>query len=859
MTKLFRKRFFFVFLILVFLSGCPGINDGLRLFAQESQESAQAQKSSPDSENQTQADNPFGVTTDNTEDQKAVVSATATPDIEEIQPEDSVKKEMGRVEKLAWTIGKALLPTLAVMAFGAAVACPLAWIVVGSVVIGAATAGITTFAYEKRMNQFREEGKKKADDKIWRDVSIAAAVEGAMAPFSMLSAGFVKAVGPTTVKSIVTAAAKVGATQFVGGTISNLARGGVTNLWYNHYYNYDEEEKSLKNELDQLKSLKNPSADQEYRIVEIMQRLDSLEKEKYTKDNFLKDQKKTAVSAAISGVLGGAATQIASNQNWAKIASDKLFKSPKNSGMVARAVVSNPFAFVSGSANAVMQKREIDQEIEKCRRLQSEFPEGSPVHGYYEDKIGGLEKAREQINVMASGKNAMINNMAVQSAGLTVAVARARLWDLPHARREQIDKKMKEKMPEWQQAQKIKAKADALRSNPPRRENYSSREAYRQAIANHKQAVSSLDNQYKAAKVIAVDSESSLEGKALREQLAAQVDAEIDLRRRTDLAKSLGDEEYLKFKMEEIKKRSESEGQTMSDEEIRNLAVKEFKQEYEAAAKSSASKLAKMEEKLTLRKDKEELEGKIITDENGKKYVVLEDGAGNERYRRAIEEPKVTWYNKFFQKDPAERELREIAAAQRIADAGGAMVKPSEYRSSYVDMKVNELKAQGYTNDQVNAQMGSIVSEADSAMLNTFGGSWSSAVQAEMLSAGLSRAKYNNGEPPDLQGIYNTFHSTAQTKIIQEFQKELTNQAKAYTLTPIKNKITGGKNDTFFEKYMNTTLDKTFNEAVKKNSDKQVKKLFENVEKTTTEAVGEAVTEATYDYEGNLVEKEAED
>jgi hypothetical protein len=834
-----RKKVLHVVLILVFLAGCPGISDGLRLLAQDQQPVA----------SQSQAtESPFAVATEAPGEQSAKVKVS---EVSEEKPvvEEPIKKEMRRAEKLAWTIGKALLPTLAVMAFGAAVACPLAWVVVGSVVIGAAASGIVTFAYEKRMNQFRDEGKKKSDDKIWRDVSIAAAVEGAMAPFSLLSAGFVKAIGPTTVKSIVTAAAKVGATQFVGGTISNIAGGSVTNLWYDHYYNYDEEEKSLKEELNSINSKDDPTNDDNWRVVEIMQRLDALKKEKYTMQNFIDAEKKTAVSAAVSGVLGGAATQIAANQNWAKIASDKLFKSPKNSGMVARAVVSNPFAFMSGSANAAMQKREIDREIEKCRRLQSRYTEGSAVWAYYEDKILGLESAKSSINMISSGKEAMINNMAVQSAGLTVAVARARLWDLPHARRAEIDKKMKESSPEWQLAGKIKVKADALRSNPPARENYRSRDAYRQAVKQHNLEIDRLDEQYNAAKVIAVEADSSLEGKARREQVTAQVDADLELRRKIDLAKSLGDEAYLNFKMAEIKKRAAANQQNLSDEEIRRQAVEEFKQEYASAAEKDAKKLAAMEEKLTLRKEKEELEGKIVTDEKGKKFVVLEDANGNERYRRAIDEPKVTWYNRFFQKDPATREQREIETALRIAEAGGAMVKPSAYRSSYVDMKVNEMKAQGYTDEQINANMGDIVNEADAAMINTFGGSWSSAAQAEMLAAGLTRAKYNNGEPPDLQAIYNTFQATAQTKIINEFQKELTSQAKEYTLTPVKNAITGGKNDTFFEKYVNSTLEKTFDETVKKTADKKVKDLYEKVEESATEAVKKTVTDATYDYE----------
>lgn len=786
------RRLFHLVLILAFLGACPGISDGIQLWAQSSQNESAQGNSVPQQSVSAANDDPFAVNTSTSQEQ-AFVQVASTTELPEV--EAAKKKEMGRVEKLAWTIGKALLPTLAVMAFGAAVVCPLAWIIVGSVIIGAATAGITTFAYENRMNQFREEGKKKSKDKILRDVSIAAAVEGAMAPFSMLSAGLVKAIGPATFKTICTAAAKAGAVQFVGGTISNVARGTVTNLWYDHYYNYDEEEKQLKTELEKLHKNTSPSDEEKIRAVEIMQRLDALEKERYTMTNFINAEKKTAVTAAISGIIGGGVTQIAGNQNWAKIASDKLFKSPKNAGLIAKAVVSNPFAFVSGSANAVLQKREMDTEIARCRRMQEGYAPGSPGHTYYEDKIKGLEDAKAKIDLMKSGTDAMVNNLAVQSAALTVAVARARLWDLPRARSTEIEKKMKENSPEWQKAQDIKACADALRSEAPKRWQFNTRAEYNKALASHKQMVTKLDTEYKAAKVLAVESEKSLSGKALREQVVEEVDNGIILKRRIDLAKSLGDEEYLKFKMEEIKKKAAEQEIELDEAEIRRQAVEEFKEEYTAAAKASADKLAGMEGKLTLRKIGKDLKGKIVTDEEGKKFVVLEDADGVEQYRRAVTEPKETWLNKFFQKDPAERDLKEIENAYRIANSAGAMVKPTDYRASYVEMKVNELKAKGYTNEQVNVEMTGILKEANGAMLNTFGGSWKAAAQAEMLGAGLTRAKYNNGEPPDLHAIYNAFQTTAQAKIIAEFQKELSNQAKEYTLAPIRNQLTKSKDD----------------------------------------------------------------
>lgn len=853
--KLKLSKVLAVVLLFSFLASCPGINESIAIYAQEATSTTASQTT--DRQQSDNTTSPFSVDTQVEIDRSSVDQQQAeeqqVSQVEEVVSEPE-KKEMGRIEKLAWTIGKALLPTVAVMAFGAAVVCPLAWVVVGSVVIGAATAGITSFAYERRMNHFREEGKKKTADKIWRDVSIAAAVEGALAPFSLLSAGFVKAIGPTTVKSVLTAAAKVGATQFVGGTISNVARGAVTNLWYDHYYNYDDEEKELKQELKKLNQKNNLSEEEKNRVAELLKRLDKLESERYTLKNFIDAERKTAVTAAISGILGGGATQIAGNTRWAKIASDKLFHSPKQSGLVARAVVSNPFAFISGSANAVLQKREIDTEISKCRRLQKQYHPDSPAYDYYEDKIAGLHSAKERIDLIKSGTDSMVKNLAVQSAGLTVAVAKARLWELPRARRETIDQKLREKIPEWQRANKIKAKIDAMESSPPKRSEFRSRTDYFKAIFAHRKEINNLEDQYQAAKVVAVAAEETPEGQALRTNIEAEVDADIALRRRLDLAKSIGDEAYIEFKAKEIKKRLAAEGKSLSEDEVRQRAIDELRSEYSKAATKDAQELAKMEERLTLRKDIEELEGKMVTDKNGGKYVVLVDQQGNERYRRPLDQAKTTWLDRFFKKDPATREQGQITAAHRMANASGAMVKPSKYRSVYVDMKVNELKAQGYSNAQINSRMPQIVSQADQAMIGTFGGSWQSAARAEMLAAGLSRAKYKNGEPPDFETIFDTFESTAQAKIVAEFQKELNNRAKEYALNPIKKKLTGGKNDGFIEKYVNEVLDRTFKETVEKTTKETVNDAYENVDG----AVREVVTEVTHDYDEEETDRESE-
>lgn len=204
--KTFRRNLFHrivgLILMLVILGTSPGIFDAINLHAVHAATAPAAAAPFNENEVKLDADDPLAVSTSNAGAQKTVIELDSEK-VDQLNAEEEAekKKQMSKFEEIAWSIGKALLPTLAVMAFSAAAVCPLAWVVVGAVAIGAATSGILTFAYENRKNQFRSESEKKSQDKIWREVSIQAAISGVMAPFNMLTAGMVQAVGPLTMKN----------------------------------------------------------------------------------------------------------------------------------------------------------------------------------------------------------------------------------------------------------------------------------------------------------------------------------------------------------------------------------------------------------------------------------------------------------------------------------------------------------------------------------------------------------------------------------------------------------------------------------------------------------------------------------
>lgn len=766
LTSKIQKRHLFhrilgLLLIVTMLGASPGIFEALS--------PVHAATATPFSESKVNIDknNPMAVSSATGE--SASATATIAPDVD-----DSFKKrEMSKAEEIAWSIGKALLPTLAVMAFSAAVICPLSWVVIGAVLVGATSAAAITLGYELRKNSFRTEGEKKTMDKILREVSIQAAVSGAMAPFNMLTGGMVQAVGPLTVKTIVQTAAKAGAISFLGSTVSNVAKGTVTNLWYDHYYNYDEREKELNNQIKKLSAIKNPDNKQQQELVAALQELDTIKKEKYTWDNFRKDENKALVSAGISGVLGGIAGRLGAESSWAKIASSKLFGSADKANLISNAVISNPFAFATGAASAAVDKKEILNQIEYNRLVQSKYEKDSPAWLYYESKITELEEAYKGIKLADAGKSAMLSNAAMQAAVVGTSLAKTRLWDLPSQKRQKIQQTYEEENPEWKKTEEVRQQLELKKAARPLPSEYATKREYTQALKQYAADVNSLRNEYQKAKVEASNAQSTPENQQRLKEITQQVSKDIEFNRQAELARALGREQYIDFKMKELSKNPENSG--LSTQELREKAAQAVSQGYDDAAKANALNLAKMEEKL--KRQNMNLVGKVEKGNDGKHYVVVTDDNGVEVARTEYKSGEgAFWTSRLKGGSAAEMKQAEIDNVVRQTYNASAMIKPTTFRNEYVNMRVNQLRAQGYTEQQIDGQLGSIVDQANAKMHQTYGGSWATVTKSEILAAGLEKARYDDGAAPNLN------------KIVDFLKKGLTNK----TISTVESEITGG-------------------------------------------------------------------
>ena len=160
--------------------------------------------------------------------------------------------EMPMWERVAWTIGKSLLPSMGVV-IATALLAPLSPVamVIGGVVTGAALAGVMTYAFEKRMNA-RYRTVKKEDAKIWRDVTVQATVEAVMAPFNLATGGLFGMVGPTVGHAIGKVALTQAGITFVGRALSSQVGGAVKNAWAKYYFKYPEKIEATEARIDEI-------------------------------------------------------------------------------------------------------------------------------------------------------------------------------------------------------------------------------------------------------------------------------------------------------------------------------------------------------------------------------------------------------------------------------------------------------------------------------------------------------------------------------------------------------------------------------------------------------------------------------
>jgi hypothetical protein len=278
-----------------------------------------------------------------------------------------------------------------------------------------------------------------------------------------------------------------------------------------------------------------------------------------------------------------------------------------------------------------------------------------------------------------------------------------------------------------------------------------------------------LRTEYKSAMVVASNAQKKPANRAIRNEISAQVSKEIDFARRTELAKALGTDSYLEFKYKELKDKPENTN--LTEQELRSQAEIAVRQEFAANAKANAERLAYLEKKI--KRTDLELEGNIEKGPDGKRYVVIRDAEGNYVRKRPYQGGEgAYWFDRLTKSSPAELKQAELDRMVKEAYNSASMVRPTTIRNEYVNMKVNDLRAQGYSDAYIDKQMSGIVSAANERLTANYG-SWQNIAKAEILAVGLEKARYDDGASPSVRKILEFVQSQLSAKTISIFQNQL--------------------------------------------------------------------------------------
>ncbi|MBF0406292.1 MAG: hypothetical protein HQM10_02975 [Candidatus Riflebacteria bacterium] len=603
-------------------------------------------------------------------------------------------------EKILWTVGKAIIPTFGVM-FATAFLAPLSPIamIAGGIVTGAALGGMMTYAYEKRMNaKYRETPKE--DAKIWRDVTVQATVEAVMAPFNLATGCLFGMVGPTMGSAIYKVAATQAAISFAGAGLSSVAGGVVKHTWATAYFKYPEKIKANEARINEIMNkhiLANTqlSEDETKEVDKLRNEIITMRGEGYSHQDFLKDMKRSAVSAIISGFAGTVLSdKLYQPGSWADSLSIKVFGTAAQGKQISALLSTMPVNFLGGTSQALVEKNFIDKDIEELRARQASFPYGSAPHQYFEGAIKQLIEKRDSINYVQAGFDSLVNNLAVRSAQLSVQAVKYNIYDAPKVRKQTIEDAYRQNNEEWKKANELYEKYQEVAQESPSPLKIRNPLEFARAYAAHNQKVEVVRRTWLTQCINAQKADAKPENQALMSQITSKYDSELRMNQMLELGRLQGGQAHLNA-MKEVLKSSKPELANLPDEDLSKLAAQAIQKTYFDKAESTSTKLKTMEN--TMNKYEEYKNGKL------------------------------------------EMNMDE---AKRLA-AQNSMISPSQYKAALVEKQVYELKSNGVTWNEVNRRMPEILSSSERQTLNRYGNNWGNLLTAEVLANGMAKYKYD--------------------------------------------------------------------------------------------------------------------
>lgn len=668
-------------------------------------------------------------------------------------------KEMPLWEKLAWNIGKALVPAFGVMVVTALLA-PLAPVamIIGGIAAGATLGGLMTYAYEKRMNaKYRETPKE--DAKIWRDVTVAATVEAVMAPFNLATGGLFGIVGPTVGSAIYRVAATQAAISFAGAGLSSVAGGMVKHAWAKYYFHYPEKIKAndqlIDKILDEHVASGQPLSEAELKELDRLRaENEQMKGEDYSPKDFQKDMKRAALTAAISGFAGSVVADrfySKATGKWADKLSVKVFGSAAQGKQLSSLVSTLPVNFVGGTAQATLEKSFINQDILDLRKEQAGFAVGSPGYQYYDQAIREKEARRDGIKVLEAGLDSAVNNLAVRSAQLGVQALKYNLYDGPKARRQAVDELYRQQNDEWKKASSLYEDYRDLMGKAPKITDYRNPVTYAKAQATYLKNLESARREWLNQCGVAKGIEERPDQVALRKDIEVKYDKDVKLNQMLELGRLNGGTAHLNA-MKEILKARNPEYANIPDNDLTRLACQAIRQSYVDKHQSSTDVLTKLDE--TLQKSADYKAGKVtLTDAEAKSLT-----------------------------------------------GQAALISPSKYKAALVEKQVYDWKAQGVTWKDVQSRMPEALMAAERQTMQRYGGNWATVLTAEMYANGLAKYKYDPDGGVSLKDELGKLAGKVPGMIEQGVVTDYTNRVNSAILSSVL--PTDAKQENAYEKYM---------------------------------------------------------
>ncbi len=697
-------------------------------------------------------------------------------------------KKMSLLEKVAWGLAKSIIPTAAVLAFASLAAFPIVGLIAGAMAIGAITSGSLTYLFEKRSNKFRD--KKKTSMEILRDVTVSAASDGILAPFTMATGGLAATFGKASSKVIIQNALRGAALQFVGQSAASGAGGLVKKAWADNYFHYDDKIKALQQEAQQIFDRhaapgSAPLSDAEKaRLNQIAVSIDEMKAQDYSADHFKKDLQRAALSSFITGALGASMSGVAANSKAASLASLKLYGNTNKAGAIANWVTSNPTAFLNGSARAALEKHYIQDKIKETAEARNKYAPNSVSYYYYDNEVKRLQAQYDSINPWKKGLEAGVVNFAVQSVSLGVSLGKEKLINKPQRDKIAINERYRAQSKEWQEAGKIRQKIDALKENKkPDPANYTDVIKYAKDKNAFNSQVNKLEREAARLEIKAVEAQKLPDNVKLMENVKLNYLREQQLERNLEYARVMGQQNYLdafKLKMRETNENYRN----MDDSQLTELAKTEISNQNKIAFEKARLELAAIDEKIDRARIVKGVDGKDIDSMKS-----LRDFAQNGR-------------------DLSPQEMRAI-------EFQAARISPSVYKAKVVNVKINEMRANGASDEQIIKASDQIYAAAEKQMFSKYGNNWTSVMYAEFASKQLAQMRYNDEGYIDLKEQFKKLIGVEAPKkiendIVSHYKKEV-NASIEEQLMP-NSKIAEG--DDLGSLFINTSLSSLFKKLV---------------------------------------------